>query len=40
MGENFKQRDYSLDFIKIVATVFIIFHHYQQVTGAWFENSQ
>lgn len=38
MGENFKQRDYSLDFIKIVATVFIIFHHYQQVTGAWFEN--
>ncbi len=33
-----KKRDYSLDFIKIIATVFIIFHHYQQVTGVYFEN--
>ena len=29
-------RYYSLDVLKIVATVFIVFHHYQQVTGAWF----
>lgn len=33
-----KQRDYTLDFIKICATIIIIFHHYQQVTGAFFEN--
>ena len=32
------KRNYSLDFIKIVATIIIIFHHYQQVTGAFFEN--
>lgn len=25
------ERDYSLDFLKIVATILIIFHHYQQV---------
>ena len=25
-----KNRQYSLDFIKIIATIFIIFHHYQQ----------
>ena len=25
------KRDYSLDFIKIIATVLIIFHHYQQL---------
>lgn len=33
-----KQREYSLDFIKICATIIIIFHHYQQVTGAYFKN--
>lgn len=32
-----KQREYSLDVIKIIATVIIIFHHYQYVTGAKFE---
>ena len=33
-----KQRDYSIDFIKIVATVLIVFHHYQQITGAYFDD--
>ena len=33
------KRDYYLDFIKIVATICIVFHHYQQVTGAFFEKS-
>ena len=33
-----KQRDYSLDFLKIIATILIIFHHYQQVTGVYFVN--
>lgn len=32
------KRNYSLDFIKIIATIFIIFHHYQQITGAYFHN--
>ena len=32
------ERDYSLDFIKIISTIFIIFHHYQQVMGVYFEN--
>lgn len=32
------KRDYSLDFIKIIATVLIIFHHYQQLVGVYFEN--
>ena len=33
-----KERDYSLDFLKILATICIIFHHYQQVTGASFDH--
>lgn len=32
------KRDYYLDFIKVIATICIVFHHYQQVTGAFFEN--
>lgn len=31
-------RSFSLDFLKIIATICIVFHHYQQVTGAVFEN--
>lgn len=31
-----KQRNLALDFLKIIATTIIIFHHYQQVTGAFF----
>ncbi len=31
-------REYSLDFLKIVATIYIIFYHYQQVTGVKFDN--
>ena len=31
-----KKRDYSLDFIKIIATILIVFHHYQQVVGGHF----
>ena len=30
------QRDYALDFIKVVAILLIVFHHYQQDTGAHF----
>lgn len=30
-------RCYSLDFLKVAATTAIVFHHYQQVTGAHFE---
>lgn len=30
------KRIYSLDFLRIVAAVFIIFHHYQQLTGVFF----
>ena len=29
-------RNYALDFLKIAATVFIVFHHYQQTTGAYY----
>lgn len=32
-----QKRDYSLDFIKIIATIIIVFHHYQQVTGVIFD---
>lgn len=35
---NNRQRDFSLDFLKIIATVFIVFHHYQQVTEVTFES--
>lgn len=34
-----KDRNGALDALRIVATIFIVFHHYQQVTGAYFENS-
>lgn len=37
MQNGAKQREYSLDFIKILATVFIVFHHYQQVIGVYFD---
>lgn len=30
------EREYSLDALKILATVLIVFHHYQQITGARF----
>lgn len=35
---NIRERDYSFDFLKIIATILIIFHHYQQVLGIYFEN--
>lgn len=31
------ERKYGLDVIKIAATILIIFHHYQQVTGVTFD---
>lgn len=31
------KRSYSLDVLRIIATILIIFHHYQQITGAYFE---
>lgn len=37
MNMNNKRRVYSLDVIKIVATTIIIFHHYQQGSGAVFK---
>ena len=33
-----KNRQYSLDFIKILATIFILFHHYQQYISGVFSN--
>lgn len=30
------QRNYALDFLKCIATIAIVFHHYQQETGAMF----
>ena len=32
-----RPRQYSLDCLRIIATVLIVFHHYQQVTGAYFQ---
>lgn len=32
-----KERSYSLDFLRICATVLVVFHHYQQLTGGRFE---
>lgn len=32
------KRIFALDFIKIMATCLIIFHHYQQIIGVWYEN--
>lgn len=31
------ERRYSLDALRIIATILIIFHHYQQVIGGYFE---
>jgi len=31
-----KKRNYGLDFLKIVATILIVFHHYQQVLNVEF----
>ena len=33
------KRQYSLDVLRIIATILIIFHHYQQITGTYFEGS-
>lgn len=32
-----KARNYTIDFLKIIATTFIVFHHFQQVTNTQFE---
>ena len=32
-----KERNYSLDFLKIIATILIVCHHYQQILGVEFE---
>ena len=32
------KREYSLDVLRILATIGIVFHHFQQVTGTYFEN--
>ncbi len=31
------ERKYSLDVLRIIATILIIFHHYGQVTGLYLE---
>lgn len=31
-------RNYGIDLLKIISTVLILFHHYQQVTGAYFSS--
>ena len=36
MLEATNRRNYALDFLKGIATIAIVFHHYQQVTGAMF----
>lgn len=36
MKDTNTKREYSLDFIKIVATILIVFHHYQQVIGVYY----
>ena len=35
--ENRIERNYGLDIIKVIATIIIVFHHYQQVTGVIFD---
>lgn len=35
--ENTIERKYGLDIIKVIATIMIVFHHYQQITGIRFE---
>lgn len=37
MNQATCQRNYSLDVLRIIATILIVFHHYQQSTGAFFE---
>ena len=32
-----EKRNYTIDFLKIIATTFIVFHHFQQVTNTQFE---
>lgn len=32
-----KERNYSLDFLKIIATILIVFHHYQQILNIEFK---
>ena len=32
------ERSYSLDFLKILATIAIIFHHFQQVADVKYDN--
>ena len=32
-----RRRDHALDFIKVVAILLIVFHHYQQDSGAYFD---
>lgn len=38
MGTDKYQRIYSLDFIKIMATLCIVFHHYQIYTKTHFSS--
>ena len=35
--ENRIERNDGLDIIKVIATIIIVFHHYQQVTGVIFD---
>lgn len=35
--EKVKTRSYPLDFLKIIATIFIVFHHFQQNTKVYYE---
>ena len=32
-----RQRIGGLDVLKVIATILIVFHHYQQITGAFWE---
>ena len=31
------ERKYSLDILRVIATILIVFHHYQQITGSFWE---
>lgn len=33
-----QKRSYALDALKVLATTCVLFHHFQQVSGAWFDN--
>ncbi len=37
--EKEKNRNYAIDFIKIICTILILFHHFQMITGLRFDNS-